>query len=154
MQYLQDEGYTTSFLTMQDEANVKLAEQQTQRSLFKRMRKAILEGDWVEVDKLCGKMNFQQQKSFLYAVYREQFIELIEAQEYQKAFTHLTKRLKPLEGQAASLGEFKDLCYLLTCKSVSEVAARPNSPARARAAQSSRDGGRARRRRHGHGRRR
>ena len=42
LQYLQDEGYTTSFMTMQDEANVKLAEQQTQRTVFKRMRKAIL----------------------------------------------------------------------------------------------------------------
>ena len=121
MQYLQEEGYTTSFLTMQDETNVKLVEQQTQRNLFKRMRKAILEGDWVEVDKLCGKMAFQQQKAFLYAAYRAQFVELIEAQEYQKAFTHLQKRLKPLEGSAASLAEFKDLCYLLTCRSVHEV---------------------------------
>ena len=42
LQYLQDEGYSTSFLTMQDEANVKLAEQQTQHTLFKRMCKAIL----------------------------------------------------------------------------------------------------------------
>jgi hypothetical protein len=39
---LQDEGYTTSFMTMQDEAKIKLAEKQTQRSYFKRMRKAIL----------------------------------------------------------------------------------------------------------------
>ena len=31
-----------SFLTMQDEAKIKLAEKQTQRSYFKRMRKAIL----------------------------------------------------------------------------------------------------------------
>ena len=121
LQYLQDEGYTTSFLTMQDETKIKLAEKQTQRSYFKRMRKAVLDGDWVEVDKLCGKTTFQQQKSFLYAAYREQFIELIDAQEYQKAFTHLTKRLKPLEGSAASLSEFKDLCYLLTCRSVHEV---------------------------------
>ena len=42
LQYLQDEGYTTSFLTMQDETKVKLAEKQTQRSYFKRMRKFIL----------------------------------------------------------------------------------------------------------------
>ena len=42
LQYLQDEGYTASLLTLQDEANVRLAEQQTQRSIFKRMRKAIL----------------------------------------------------------------------------------------------------------------
>ncbi|KAL3905859.1 MAG: hypothetical protein SGPRY_010764, partial [Prymnesium sp.] len=34
---------------------------------------------------------------------------------------HLTKRLKPLETSAASEGEFRDLCYLLTCKSVQEV---------------------------------
>ena len=82
---------------------------------------ALADGDWVEVDKLCSKFTFQQQKGFLYAAYREQLIELIEAQEYQKAFTHLTKRLKPLEGSAASRGEFKDLCYLLTCRSVHEV---------------------------------
>jgi COMPASS component SWD3 len=73
------------------------------------------------VDKLIAKGSFQQQKSFQYAAYREQFLELIEAQEYQKAFTHLTKRLKPLEGWATSLGDFKDLCYLLTCRSVHEV---------------------------------
>ena len=42
LQYLQDEGYTTTFLTMQDESKVKLAEKQTQRSHFKRMRKFIL----------------------------------------------------------------------------------------------------------------
>ena len=79
------------------------------------------------MDKLCGKVTFQQQKTFLYAAYREQFIELIEAQESQKAFTHLTKRLKPLEAAASSLGEFKDLCYLLTCRSVHEVLPTPKS---------------------------
>uniref|UniRef100_A0A7S3C5P7 WD40 repeat-containing protein SMU1 n=2 Tax=Haptolina ericina TaxID=156174 RepID=A0A7S3C5P7_9EUKA len=91
-------------------------------------RKAILEGDWTEVEKHCrrwtedvSKTTSSQQKTFLYAIYREQYLELIEGQEYQKAFTHLTKRLKPLEGSAASEGEFRDLCYLLTCKSVQEV---------------------------------
>jgi hypothetical protein len=53
-------------------------------------------------------------------VVTEQYLELIEGQEYQKAFTHLTKRLKPLEGSAASEGEFRDLCYLLTCKCVAD----------------------------------
>ena len=55
LQYLQDEGYSTSFLTVQDEANVKLAEQQSQRSQLKRARKAILEGDWIEVEKLTRR---------------------------------------------------------------------------------------------------
>ena len=96
LQYLQDEGYTASFLTVQDEANVKLAEQQAQRAQLKRTRKAILEGDWNEVEKQCrrwaedlSKMSSSQQRTFLYAVYRLQYLELIEGQEYQKAFTHL-----------------------------------------------------------------
>ena len=62
------------------------------------------------MDKLCSKSGFQQQKSFLYAAYREQFIELIEAQEYQKAFTHLTKRLKPLEAWAQAAGTSNRAC--------------------------------------------
>ena len=40
LQYLQDEGYTASFLTVQDEANLKLAEQQGQRAQLKRVRGA------------------------------------------------------------------------------------------------------------------
>ena len=125
LQYLQDESYSASFLTVQDETNVKLVEQQGQRAQLKRVRKAILEGDWTEVEKLFSKMatslSSAQLKSFMYSIYRVQYLELIEGQEYQKAFTHLTKRLKPLESAAASDGEFKDLCYLLTCKAVQEV---------------------------------
>ncbi|KAL3905858.1 MAG: hypothetical protein SGPRY_010763, partial [Prymnesium sp.] len=55
LQYLHDEGYAASFLTVQDEANVKLAEQQGQRGQLKRARKAILEGDWAEVEKICRR---------------------------------------------------------------------------------------------------
>ena len=124
-QYLQDEGYMASCLTVQDEAEVKLMEQQNRSGVLKRMRKCVVEGDWGEVEKLTAKVQFQQPKSFLYACHRQQFLELVEDQEYQKAFTHLTKRLKPLEASAASLGEFKDLCYLLTCRSVHEVRAGP-----------------------------
>ena len=102
LQYLQDEGYTASSMTIQDETNVKLLEQVSQRAHVKRMRRAILDGDWLEVEKLCAKSGFAKSKSFLYAAYRAQYLELIEGQEYQKAFTHLTKRLKPLESSAAS----------------------------------------------------
>ena len=94
LQYLQDEGYTASSMTIQDETNVKLLEQVSQRAHVKRMRRAILDGDWLEVEKLCSKSGFANAKSFLYAAYRAQYLELIEGQEYQKAFTHLTKRLK------------------------------------------------------------
>jgi hypothetical protein len=62
---------------------------------------------------------------FLYAVCKQEYFELIDRQEYQKAFTFLTTHLKPLEkiSTMTNKNEFKDLCYLLTCKSVGEVEA-------------------------------
>lgn len=52
----------------------------------------------------------------------QEYLELIERQEYQKAFAFLNRRLKPMEGTAASTpNEFLNLCYLLTCKSVADA---------------------------------
>lgn len=121
IQYLQDENYSTSVMTLQDEANVKLTEQQNQQGHLKRMKKAILEGDWVEVEKLAVKHTFKNQQNFLYAVYKQAYLELLEKQEYQRAFTYLIKRLKPLESRQTNTEEFRDLCYLLTCKSVQDA---------------------------------
>ncbi|KAN0027026.1 hypothetical protein ACTFIU_009706 [Dictyostelium citrinum] len=121
IQYLQDEGYTASLLTVQDEANVKFNEHVYKITQMKKMKKAILEGDWNEVEKLTAKNTFKNHQSFLYAVYKQAYLELLEKQEYQKAFSYLTKRLKPLEGRQNNADEFKDLCYLLTCRSVQEL---------------------------------
>ncbi|KAJ3307570.1 hypothetical protein HDU93_005985, partial [Gonapodya sp. JEL0774] len=60
-------------------------------------------------------------KSFQYALLKQQFLELIEAKEHQKAFGLLTKRLKPLESYQSTPTEFRDLCYLLTARSFHEV---------------------------------
>lgn len=52
----------------------------------------------------------------------QEYLELIERQEYQKAFAFLNRHLKPMEATAASTpNEFLNLCYLLTCKSVSDA---------------------------------
>ena len=51
---------------------------------MKRMKKAILEGDWLEVEKLCARHSFKNQKVFLFSVYKQQYLELIEKREYQK----------------------------------------------------------------------
>jgi len=126
IQYLQDEGYTASMMTLQDEANVKAGEHEARRRQMRRMKKLIMEGDWQEVEKLSSKSiskEYKHEKGFLYAVYKQQFLELIERQESQKAFTFLSKRIKPLEGGSQTdPGEFSDLCYLLTCKSVQDAA--------------------------------
>ncbi|KAL6070987.1 WD40 repeat-containing protein SMU1 [Balamuthia mandrillaris] len=121
IQYLQDNDYTASSLTLQDETNVKLSEKLHDRSHFKDIRRAITEGDWAEVEKLCTKQTFRNHKSFLYAVHKQQYLELLEKQEFQKAFTFLNKRLKPYERYATNPKEFRDLCYLLTCKSVQDA---------------------------------
>jgi len=114
-------------MTLQDEASVKSGEQQARRAQLRRAKKLILEGSWDEVYKLCSKFASKTQnhmfKSFLYTMHKQQYLELLERQEMQKAFAHLTKRLKPLEGYQAEGTEFRDLCYMLTCKSVQDVPA-------------------------------
>ena len=96
------------------------AEQQ-QRQRSKGVQKAILDGEWAEVEKFCNRSSLRSMKDFLYCVYKQQYLELVERQKYQKAFTYLTKKLKPFEKQRLRPEEFKDLCYLLTCKSIADV---------------------------------
>ena len=44
----------------------------------------MLDGDWTEVDKLSAKFLVKNHKSFLYAVYKQQYLEYIEHQDTQK----------------------------------------------------------------------
>jgi COMPASS component SWD3 len=41
--------------------------------------------------------------------------------DFIQAFVVLTKRLKPLEQMGSLHNEFKDLCYLLTCKCIQDA---------------------------------
>ncbi|RHY33958.1 hypothetical protein DYB32_001240 [Aphanomyces invadans] len=128
VQYLQNEGYTSASATILDEANVKLMEKHQEREMVRKISKSIKEGDWDLVAKMIHKnsnlrkvkFHTQQGLGFLYAVCKEEYLELIDRQEYQKAFTYLTTHLKPME-KISGRQEFKDLCYLLTCKSITEV---------------------------------
>ncbi|KAJ3106459.1 hypothetical protein HDU97_006245 [Phlyctochytrium planicorne] len=120
-QYLGDEGFLSTKITLLDEVILKAHERDEKQSDIRRIKKAILDGDWPEADKLCSKPIMKNQKAFLYAMYKQQFMEYIEHHEFQKAFTHLNKRLKPLEHLQTTPNEFRDMCYLLTAKSVSEA---------------------------------
>lgn len=127
MQYLADEGYNASQMTIQDESNVKWHEREENTSDTLRLKKAILgkaqlqqsevrrvscvvpdtrvfplnlapvDGEWTEVDKICSKPLFKNQKSFLFAVYKQQYLELIEHREMQKVIGLLS------DGQRFSL---------------------------------------------------
>lgn len=122
IQYLQDEGYHGSSMVVQDETNVKMRNAANKNSQLRRMKRAIIDGDWQEVERLLSRTTFKNQKAFRYAIYRQQYLELIEIQQTQKAFAILQHRLKELEAYARSHDEFRDLCYLITCKSVAEAA--------------------------------
>ncbi|CAN0111977.1 unnamed protein product, partial [Phaeothamnion confervicola] len=123
VQYLHDERFFTSAMVVQDEANMRTTEQQARRAQSKRLRKAVIEGAWEMAVSLVTKtLPRQHHKRYLYALYRQEYLELIERQEYQKAFAYLNRRLKPMESTAASTPtEFQSLCYLLTCKSVGDA---------------------------------
>lgn len=94
-QYLQDEGFTVAATTLFDEANIKRRQETKSRELLSSMKRAVLglqtivcsdvfpDGKWDEVEVLCGKHAFRNKKSFLYAVFKQQYLELLEKQESQ-----------------------------------------------------------------------
>jgi hypothetical protein len=125
VQYLESEGYTASVAIIQDETNVKGREQQNRNTQLRRTRQSILDGEWEQVASqmqkhLKAKHNYE---GYLYAIHKQEYLELIDRQESQKAFVYLTTQLKPLEklSRASNADEFEDLCYLLTCKSVRDA---------------------------------
>lgn len=121
IQYLQDEGYYNSSMVVQDETNVKIRNAAAKRSQLRRMKRAILGGDWQEVERLLTRTTFKSMKVFKFAVHRQQFLELIDEQQHLKAFSLLQRQLKELEAYARTTDEFRDMCYLLTCKSVTDA---------------------------------
>lgn len=125
VQYLQDEGYSMCATIIQDETNIKVRNEEIHVDAMKRIIKAIIDGSWDVVGKLASKhLRGHHKKGFLYAICKQEYLELIDRQEYQKGFTYLTTHLKPMESVSEALypDEFRILCYVLTCKSVNEVA--------------------------------
>ncbi|KAJ2790619.1 hypothetical protein GGI18_001687 [Coemansia linderi] len=122
-QYLDSQGLTSTKVTLYDEANVKQQRENNYISDVVRLRAAVLDGEWGEVDRICSSAYLKDKKHILYSVYKQQYLELIDDNEPQKAFTTLNKHLKPLEAQQSVHGEFRDLCYLLTTKSIQDAPA-------------------------------
>eukprot|EP01041_Mallomonas_annulata_P009082 gene9082-18819_t len=121
--YLTEERLFTTAGVFQDEANMRFSETATKRAHIGRIRKLIINGEWntclMLISKLVPKSD---QRKYSYHLHRQEYLELIDAGEHHRAFTFLSKRLKPLEdiADAQSPNELKELSYLLTCKSVSE----------------------------------
>jgi COMPASS component SWD3 len=85
---------------------------------------AILEGDWETLKEISKKIPAPRRKAFLYAILKQEFLELVNGQESQLAFAYFNRCLKPLESfikQVAGEEEFFQLLYLTTCKSVRDA---------------------------------
>mmetsp|Transcript_6953 Transcript_6953/g.9033 ORF Transcript_6953/g.9033 Transcript_6953/m.9033 type:complete len:1004 (+) Transcript_6953:244-3255(+) len=124
--YLHKEGFSLSAMTLQDEVNMKIIEKEDLRIMARKVYDSIIAGEWDSVRKLLRKEMIlgENYRKFLYSLYKQEYLELITKEETQKAFVFLHKRLKPLESLCNMLGaekEFKDLCYLLTCKTVNDA---------------------------------
>lgn len=120
-QFLEEEGMGATRQILAEEWSGKVRERDESAGDARKLRKAILEGAYEEVDKLLSKPLVRSSNAFKYAVFKQQYLEHIELREYQKAFTFLNKRLRELEHYQPFAGEFRDLCYLLSGKSISDA---------------------------------
>jgi len=93
-------GLQSSFSVDLESPNLKLSKSSLEPShetenqlwkenLFRKMRQLILEGNWKEVENMCSNYTFKNHKGFLYTLYKHHYLELLEKQEYQKAFSYL-----------------------------------------------------------------
>lgn len=124
--YLEQEGFSAASLTLQDEAQIKLTKRSKMHDHAQQIHAQIQRGEWDAITKdsikiILGRMH----RSFLYALYKQEYLEMVARGAKESAFSFLHRKLKPLEGQsraeASHVNEFADLCYLLTCKSVQDA---------------------------------
>lgn len=83
-QWLADEGFGAARQALLEEAGIKSREREDNMAEHRKLRNYLLEGNWQEVDKMCSKPVLKEHKAFLYAIYKQQFLEHIEHREFQK----------------------------------------------------------------------
>lgn len=156
-QYLQQEGFAATAMTLRDESSVRLRLEQTRQTQYSRLKRAILAGDWDQVRArataiahqpsprarcLCTGRSPQARalatedlfrrhlSSCLYAMAVQEYLELIDAREHTRALAVLRRSLKPLEAfsRAHSGMGLQELSYLLGCSVRAGSAARPREP--------------------------
>jgi COMPASS component SWD3 len=120
--YLMENGFSASSHTLLDEASLKVRALLKDRSTFRSMSKAVVAGNWAEVETLLKQVSTTNQgpkmKGLRYSVYRQQFLEMVDKGESQKAFTYLLGNLKPMPNISSE--DLHALTVMLTCRNVAE----------------------------------
>lgn len=120
--YLMENGFSASSHTLLDEAALKVRALSKDRSTFRSMSKAVVAGNWAEVETLLKQVSTTNQgpkmKGLRYSVYRQQFLEMVDKGESQKAFTYLLGNLKPMPNISSE--DLHALTVMLTCRNVAE----------------------------------
>jgi hypothetical protein len=120
--YLMENGFSASSHTLLDEAALKVRTLSKDRSTFRSLSKAVVAGSWTEVETLLKQISSTNQgpkmKGLRYSVYRQQFLEMVDKGESQKAFTYLLGNLKPMPNISSE--DLHALTVMLTCRNVAE----------------------------------
>ena len=121
--YLMENGFSASSHTLLDEAALKVRTLSKDRSTFRSMSKAVVAGNWAEVETLLKQVSSSNQdpkmKGLRYSVYRQQYLEMVDKGESQKAFTYLLGNLKPMPNISSE--DLHALTVMLTCRNVAEA---------------------------------
>ena len=122
--YLLEQKLFSSAITLKDEANININDSLSKLSQLSRIKKLIINGDWSSAEQLLLKLtvNYKNNHPFMYYLYKQEYLELINSQETVRAYEYINKKLKFYEHIANNNNnnEFYSLCYLLTCKCVNE----------------------------------
>ena len=135
--YLDEEGLGQAAEAVRAEVGLEMDRRAAARALAVARERDILTGDWAAVDAtvravvtgpterrqgpLGGPpLNQMNVQAFLYALARQRYLERIDAGDTAGALALLRTSLKPQESAAPSPEDFRDLCYLLSCRAVTE----------------------------------
>lgn len=103
IEHLHKEKLSSAATVLEDEVASKLSAVNSKRVKIMKFHKALLNGDWDSSVKLLSTLAPKaSQRSLLYFILRQQYLELIDNGEHERAFHFLIKHLKPLEDIAVA----------------------------------------------------
>lgn len=128
--WLADHKYSATLQIFRDEINAHGRDQHSIRKASRQLFKGVEDGNWenahIAIKKLEAICTSEANNPSIVAtvsvmVSKQQFLELVDEGDGQRAFSFFSRRMKPLEDMF-SRAAFQQLTYLLTCRSVSDAA--------------------------------